>query len=97
MPTLAYIFAVILNHLEDLFMKFAPNADDLWFWAMAVLKGTKIKITKNSYENFSKYAIFNKQNIENESLHETNIVQNDIQLKNILKFAQRGHMHITLF
>ncbi len=29
---------------EELFMKLAPNADDIWFWAMAVLNDKKIKV-----------------------------------------------------
>lgn len=30
----------------DKFRKLSPSADDVWFWAMAVLNGTKIKIIK---------------------------------------------------
>jgi len=32
---------------EELFMDLAPTADDVWFWAMAVLNGTKIAIVSN--------------------------------------------------
>jgi len=32
----------------ELFTELAPKADDIWFWAMAVLNGTKIKIVKNN-------------------------------------------------
>ncbi len=35
----------ILN--EKLFMKLAPKADDIWFWAMAILNKTKIYIAKD--------------------------------------------------
>lgn len=35
----------VLN--EDLFMELAPKADDVWFWAMAVLNGTKILVVKD--------------------------------------------------
>ena len=31
---------------EDLFMRYCPRADDVWFNAMAVLQGTKTKIVK---------------------------------------------------
>ena len=31
------------KHL-DLFTKICPDADDMWFWGMAVRNGTKIKI-----------------------------------------------------
>ena len=37
---------------EALFMKIAPTCDDHWFWAMAVLKGTKIKIVENGISSF---------------------------------------------
>ncbi|MBR0519139.1 hypothetical protein IJJ97_05050 [bacterium] len=33
---------------EELFMNLAPNADDIWFWAMAVLNDTKIKLLEDS-------------------------------------------------
>lgn len=32
---------------EDCFMKIAPTNDDIWLWAMAVKKGTKIRLAKN--------------------------------------------------
>ena len=31
-----------------LFQRLAPNADDVWFWAMAVLQGTPIDIVENN-------------------------------------------------
>ncbi len=32
---------------EGLFMKLAPRADDIWFWAMAVLAGTFTRVVEN--------------------------------------------------
>lgn len=32
---------------EDLFQSLAPTNDDIWFWAMSVLNGTKIAIVPN--------------------------------------------------
>lgn len=32
----------------ELFTELAPNADDIWFWAMSVLNNRKIKIPKNN-------------------------------------------------
>lgn len=37
---------------EDLFIRLAPDADDVWFWAMAVLNGTKIMLTPKLARNF---------------------------------------------
>ena len=34
---------------ECIFKKLAPNADDIYFWAMAVLNNTKIKLIEDSY------------------------------------------------
>ena len=35
---------------EKLFLKLAPDADDIWFWAMAVMAGTPINIVKNNHK-----------------------------------------------
>lgn len=35
---------------EDLFMSLAPHADDVWFWAMAVLNNHKIRVVKDPYQ-----------------------------------------------
>lgn len=32
----------------ELFTELAPNADDIWFWAMALLNNTQIKVIKNN-------------------------------------------------
>jgi hypothetical protein len=72
---------------EELFLKLTPTADDIWFWAMAVLQGTKISIVK---ENM--YLIF--INPENElglttedTLTKINVLQgkNDEQLKAVVE------------
>lgn len=33
---------------EEVFLKLSPAADDIWFWAMAVLNNTKINVIKNN-------------------------------------------------
>ena len=35
---------------EDIFLKCCPNADDIWFWAMALVRGRKIRVVKNHYK-----------------------------------------------
>jgi hypothetical protein len=35
---------------KDIFMKLAPKADDIWFWAMAKLKGTPHSVVNKGYE-----------------------------------------------
>lgn len=36
---------------ENLFIKLAPTNDDIWFWLMAVMNNTKIKVIKNNIYN----------------------------------------------
>ena len=36
---------------RELFMSLSPNADDIWFWAMSILNGAKIRIIKNGIKN----------------------------------------------
>lgn len=37
---------------EKLFKTLAPDADDFWFWTMALLKGSKIKVVSNNINDF---------------------------------------------
>jgi len=39
----------VLN--KDLFMKLAPNADDVWFWAMALINKSQYTVIKNGYSS----------------------------------------------
>ncbi|MCQ2562306.1 MAG: glycosyltransferase, partial [Alphaproteobacteria bacterium] len=74
------LYKDILN--EQKFMKLAPNADDIWFWTMAVLNGVKCRVIKNCIShikssNASQDFALCKINTQNECL-------NDKQLKNVL-------------
>jgi len=44
---------------EDLFMTMARDADDIWFWAMAALQGTAIKVVKDNQNDFDPVFIVN--------------------------------------
>ena len=35
---------------SDIFLKYAPNADDIWFWIMALIHNRKIRVVKNHYK-----------------------------------------------
>lgn len=48
----------VLN--EEQFMKIVPTNDDLWFWAHALIKGTKINVIKNNYK-LKNYIVENSQ------------------------------------
>jgi hypothetical protein len=76
----------VLN--ETLFMKLCPTTDDIWFWAMAVLNNTKIRIILN---NISELILINPEVEfglkEGSTLGKINFfTQNDIQLKKILGY-----------
>ena len=76
---------------EELFLKLAPTADDIWFWAMAVLQGTKINIVKENILNMIELNLIRELVGEGCSLQQTNVFQgkNDEQLENVLnKFPE---------
>lgn len=70
---------------EELFTKIAPTNDDLWFWAMSVLNGTKIAIVPNAIKSLP--LIANSQKIslwsENKATQTNN--KNNESLNAILK------------
>lgn len=73
----------VLN--EELFINLAPNADDIWFWAMALLNNKKIKVVNNPinkliYINPEREIGFNGET----TLYSQNKVDNDKQLMNII-------------
>ena len=70
---------------EELFEKLAPNADDIWFWAMALMRGTKIKVVDNPANSVMYTNPWREINWYNQTtLKQQNVVQNNIQLKNVL-------------
>ncbi|MBQ9025051.1 MAG: glycosyltransferase [Methanobrevibacter sp.] len=72
----------VLNY--DLAKKLCPNADDLWFWAMAVLNETKIaKIDGFKSVTFNVCRDLGFTN--DKRLFDLNIYKNDLQVENILK------------
>lgn len=79
---------------EKLFKKIAPTNDDLWFWAMTVLNGTKIAIVPNAIKslplipNSQKISLWSENNASqaknknNDSLHA--IIAHYPQLKKLI-------------
>ncbi|MDR0644257.1 MAG: hypothetical protein LBG05_04990 [Treponema sp.] len=61
------------------FMRLAPKGDDIWFWAMAKLKGTEYGLVNNGCTNFADVAPFN------DGLFVNNIKwENDRQIINVI-------------
>lgn len=72
---------------KDLFTKLAPKADDIWFWAMAVLNNTKIKVVKDNISELTYVNPERERGLTGElTLFASNKKGgNDIQLEKILQ------------
>ena len=71
---------------EKAFTTLAPRADDLWFWAMAKLNGSKhsfVKLNGSNYSFDAIYQFFHKGSALTHS--NSGECYNDVQLNNILK------------
>ena len=67
---------------EETFMHLCPQADDIWFWAMAVKNNTPIKVVGN---NITKLTYVD--GTQEQDLWRSNVAQggNDVQLNSVLK------------
>ena len=68
---------------REIFEKLTPLADDIWFWAMAVLNGTKIIVPPNAIKELIFVDIDTQNN--GETLWSKNKTQNDIQLRQVIE------------
>lgn len=72
---------------KDLFTKLTPLADDVWFYFMGVLKGTKQIVLKRkgfvyiAMDNFYQY-FHSHSSLASINCHEN---QNDVQIRNVMK------------
>jgi hypothetical protein len=81
------LFPDIFN--KDLFFKLAPYADDVWFYFMAVLKNTKIRVVKHPCNKVRYVNPYREYNLEKGyKLTTVNIEnnQNDVQFKNVMRY-----------
>lgn len=70
---------------EDIFLKCAPAADDIWFWVMSLVHGRKVRIVQNHYKSLICTNILRQLFCKN--LYKQNQAGgNDEQLQNLLKF-----------
>ena len=71
---------------KNLFMRLAPQADDVWFWAMGEMAGTKTRLINFGYPLYQidlLYQLLHKDaSLMSSNLHEDN---NDVQIKNVLE------------
>lgn len=77
---------------EELFLKFAPYADDIWFYIMGILKGTEKQCVVNSKTKYYFLDLF-RQIRTRDRLHDLNVGEskNDLQLKALL-----SHYNLSL-
>ena len=52
---------IIVHFDEEKFNKIVPTQDDIWFWGMAALKGTKIRLNKGY--SYNHVTVENTQNV----------------------------------
>ena len=73
---------------ERLFMELSPSADDIWFWAMAVAKGTKICVVDDNVPAAPNYPLTYEEivGIGAEGLMAANVFggRNDVQLARVM-------------
>lgn len=69
---------------EDIFLKYATKADDIWFWINAILSNRKIRVVKNHIKTLICTNIFRQlflRTLYKENKHGGN----DVQLANLMK------------
>ena len=79
------LYKDVLN--EELFLSLAPNADDIWFWTMTVLNGTKIISPKDTVKKITYLNPERERGLTGEmTLFSTNKKGgNDIQLAKVVE------------
>lgn len=79
---------------KDLFLKLAPDADDIWLWIMALLNDRKIRVVKNHNKTLKAINFLEQIFCLKKSLYMKNQKGgNDIQLKNLLKYYKYNIMN----
>ena len=76
-----FLYKDVLN--EKLFIDLAPTTDDIWFWAMAVLNGTKINVVN---ENIEPIDIRIDDDRFDGLWHNFNYTNNDKYIANVVDF-----------
>ena len=74
---------------KELFLRLTPKADDVWFWFMSVMQGTKIALADNaqckliSVDIYKEYGLNGKYTLQAENVAQN---QNDVQIRNIMEY-----------
>ncbi len=74
---------------KDIFLKIAPKADDVWFWAMALLNSTKVQIVKDGYPHVTSVNYAREIGLcEEKTLFSENVREkegNELWIKNVIR------------
>lgn len=74
---------------ENLYMKLAPNADDVWFYFMGILSGQNTRIVRQQCNRLKYVDIYKEYGLNGKStLQFVNVEQNqnDIQIRNVMNY-----------
>ncbi len=63
------------------FLSIAPSVDDIWFWAMAILQHTRIRVVEGNIFDFEGVFIVNNQSLWSDNVYD----KNDIALKKLME------------
>lgn len=82
----SFLHPDVLN--KELFMSLSPKADDVWYFFMEILKGTKRVILPYRGNSYIPIDLFYQKLHTNSTLTNTNVNKNmnDIQIKNIIEY-----------
>ena len=76
---------------EDIFLKEAPFADDIWLWVMAILHNRKIRVVKGHIKTITCTNILRQLSGKGRTLYAKNSKgENDRQLGNLMKYYKRN-------
>jgi len=74
---------------DDVFLKQAPKADDIWLWVMTLVHNRKIRVVKNHLKTLIATNIF-KQLFKDNLYKHNKKGANDKQLSNLLQFYKQN-------
>ena len=77
---------------KDIFLKYAPTADDIWLWVMALVNNRKIRVVRNHIKTLISVDILGQLGFRKKTtLFAINgLGKNDEQLQKLLKFYRQN-------
>ena len=82
---------------KELFLHLCPTSDDIWFWAMAILNKTKIKVVDN---NINHITAINPECEDTDTkattLYQINKTQNDINIKRLISHYEENIIELIM-